>query len=291
MSSISKPETPPGGKYHHIPVRSKTLFIDDSFRTITLSKKDSTLAVIGKLKTDPTGSTIIQKYLFDVNKWKMDKAKKWVKEHHKKEWDLAVNVFFLFKEKYGIETEDGVMDDLIFVLNKSIEENPESSFFKWINEKEKTNIDNMQIRKTQDGITIVEKSIPIVKKILDKHIVYGEVYVPNNADYHKHFMKAEEIEKTAHNFMLFSRKVDWQHDYSKGSGGVVESFIVRKGDKDFTEGSWVLGTKIYNDKVWNDILKGKIVGYSLAGIAGFGEIAEVETDLDLKDPDEKNKGE
>jgi HK97 family phage prohead protease len=68
--------------YIHIPVKDKELFIDNSFKTIDIS--DGIKAVIGKLKSDPEGSTHVQKFLFDVDKFSMDEAKKWVSDHKKK---------------------------------------------------------------------------------------------------------------------------------------------------------------------------------------------------------------
>lgn len=76
------PET--GDKYHHVPVKSKELFIDTSYKTIDISKDQGIEAVIGKLKSDPNGSTHVQKYLFDVNKWSLSEAEKWVDDHKKR---------------------------------------------------------------------------------------------------------------------------------------------------------------------------------------------------------------
>ena len=57
-------------------------FVDDSFRTITLSADEGIQAVIGKLTSDPDGPTHVQKYRFDKEKgWTMAKAKAWVEEH------------------------------------------------------------------------------------------------------------------------------------------------------------------------------------------------------------------
>ena len=75
----TKPETTED--FHHIPIRSKNDFVPESFRTITVSAKDGIKATIGKLKADPQGPTKIQHYLFDVKKFSMDEAKKWVADH------------------------------------------------------------------------------------------------------------------------------------------------------------------------------------------------------------------
>lgn len=65
--------------YHHIPVKDKDDFVDDSFRTIEITS--GIKALIGKLKSDPSGPTIIEKYLFDSDKFSMAEAQQWVSEH------------------------------------------------------------------------------------------------------------------------------------------------------------------------------------------------------------------
>lgn len=73
----------------HIPVRDKGQFVGSSFRTISLSKEQGIQAVIGKLKSDPDGSTKIQKYIFDKGKgWTMEKAKSWIKEHKDEAYEV-----------------------------------------------------------------------------------------------------------------------------------------------------------------------------------------------------------
>jgi len=69
------------GDYIHIRVRNPELFVQDSFRTIDISPQEGIKAVIGKLKSDQQGSTVIQKFLFDKEKWTVDEAVTWVSEH------------------------------------------------------------------------------------------------------------------------------------------------------------------------------------------------------------------
>jgi hypothetical protein len=69
-------------KYVRIRVRDPDLFATKSFRTIVLSAKEGIHAIVGKLKSDPKGSTVIQNYMFELAKdWTMEKAKAWVEEH------------------------------------------------------------------------------------------------------------------------------------------------------------------------------------------------------------------
>lgn len=124
--------------------------------------------------------------------------------------------------------------------------------------------------------------IPITKINIKKRIVYGIVYAPEEADSHNHFMSAETIENMAHRWMISSRKMDEQHDFIDGPGIPVESFIVRKGDKEFVDekgntkvGAWVLGTKVLDERVWQKISKGEIKAYSIAGMARLGKEKEM----------------
>lgn len=94
---ITKPEETED--FIHIPVIDASKFVKDSFRTIDIDKKKGIKAIIGKLKTDPQGSTKVQKFIFDKRppyKWTMKRALAWVKEHgkllsdyfEKVEWDV-----------------------------------------------------------------------------------------------------------------------------------------------------------------------------------------------------------
>jgi phage FluMu protein Com len=67
--------------YIRIRIKEPKEFVQDSFKTIILSKKDNIKAIIGKLTSDPNGSTHIQAVLFSKDSWDKEKAKKWVKEN------------------------------------------------------------------------------------------------------------------------------------------------------------------------------------------------------------------
>lgn len=78
-------------KYVRIRVRDPDLFVDGSFRTIVLSADEGIHAVIGKLKSDPEGATVIQNYMFELAKdWTMEKAQAWVKKHKDAANELSV---------------------------------------------------------------------------------------------------------------------------------------------------------------------------------------------------------
>lgn len=120
-----------------------------------------------------------------------------------------------------------------------------------------------------------QKEIKVIAKADDaQRLVYGIVYEPNVADAHGDYMTPEEIEKAAHGFLKDAREIDKQHDFQGGVGEVVESYIApsdfEMGDEIIKKGSWVLVTKA-SDEIWEQIQKGEITGYSMAGTADIGK--------------------
>jgi hypothetical protein len=115
------------------------------------------------------------------------------------------------------------------------------------------------------------REVEFKKSDAKKQIVYGEVYVPNEKDTDGNWMTSETIEKMAHDFMenLRLTRIDKNHDGDTNKGVVVESFIVRKDDPDFTEGAWAVGVKVRDKETWKSIEKGDITGFSIEGRCGL----------------------
>jgi hypothetical protein len=90
---ILKPVPDVTENYIRIRIRNPGTMVDGSFRTITISESQGIKAVIGKLKSDPNGPTKIQSVLFDKNKWTVDRAVKWVREHKESLKDLSSKDF------------------------------------------------------------------------------------------------------------------------------------------------------------------------------------------------------
>lgn len=134
-----------------------------------------------------------------------------------------------------------------------------------------------------------EVKLFINKEDEEQQLVYGVVYEPEVEDSHGDFMKAEEIEKAAHGFMKDARNIDKQHDFKSGVGEVVESYIAPAdfeiGEHTIAKGSWVLVTKA-SDEVWEEIKKGEITGYSMAGTA---ETVEIQNKKQNKKPVSKSE--
>ncbi|RJS56734.1 XkdF-like putative serine protease domain-containing protein [Bacillus subtilis] len=132
------------------------------------------------------------------------------------------------------------------------------------------------------------KEVKVLAKEADEQkLVYGIVYEPDTVDAHGDFMTAAEIEKAAHGFLKDAREIDKQHDFQGGVGEVVESYVApadfEMNGETIKKGSWVLVTKA-SEEVWEQIKKGEITGYSMAGTAETIEkqeekpVSQVKTD-------------
>jgi len=114
---------------------------------------------------------------------------------------------------------------------------------------------------------LMPETIAVFKTIHEpKRIVWSELYSPGKLDSDHEFMRAEQIEAMAYDFMKTMKldAVDHQHDQQHRDGCcVVESFIARKGDPDFIEGAWVIGMYVGDDEMWDKVVKGEINGFSM----------------------------
>jgi hypothetical protein len=141
------------------------------------------------------------------------------------------------------------------------------------------------------GQPTFQKEVKIITKADDaQQLVYGIVYEPDVPDAHDDYMTAEEIEKAAHQFMKDARNIDTQHNFVSGAGEVVESYVAPANfeinGETIAKGSWVLVTKA-TDEIWEQIQKGEITGYSMAGTA---EAIEKQQSPITKSDDEEVKG-
>lgn len=105
-----------------------------------------------------------------------------------------------------------------------------------------------------------------------ERVVFAEVLVPEVANVYGDYWTREGIKQAAYMFMMKGYGIDVEHNNIDVTGlcaVVVESFIVRPGDLDFIEGSWVVGMKILDDTLWAGVLSGEINGYSYEALVEF----------------------
>lgn len=101
-----------------------------------------------------------------------------------------------------------------------------------------------------------------------RRIVFGMVYEGMVLDTYGEFMFGQDVETMCHRFAQLApaETIDTNHDNIPNGSYPVESFIAREGDRDFPEGSWVLGIKVPDDHVWRQIVKGELNGFSFEAL-------------------------
>ena len=102
----------------------------------------------------------------------------------------------------------------------------------------------------------------------DRQLVFGEVYAPNMVDTDWEAMTPEDVEFAAHNFIKEGKhqQIDVNHDLQPSGAAVVESYIVRWDDPNFTKGSWVMGVWV-PDHLWPQVKEGELNGFSFYGFS------------------------
>jgi len=109
----------------------------------------------------------------------------------------------------------------------------------------------------------------------EQRIVWAEVYIPDVLDTDGEFMSAEDIRDMAYGFMRAAklRKIDTGHNNEAVDDAcVVESFIARKDDPTFIEGSWVVGMHVPDDETWGKIKKGEINAFSMEALVSKSKV-------------------
>jgi hypothetical protein len=123
----------------------------------------------------------------------------------------------------------------------------------------------------------VSKSAPERDAIIFKvdamqQIVKGAVLVPDEVDEHSDTMTADEIEKTAHDFLANSRVIGSSHA-EPIAASTVESYVAPDdfesdgplGKEKIKKGSWVIAVKVHDAAEWGKIMSGQYTGFSVGG--------------------------
>lgn len=132
----------------------------------------------------------------------------------------------------------------------------------------------LPVMRAMAAVSPESRVIPIAKADKAKQLVYGVVLAPNEIDTQQDYMEASEIEAAAHRYLLTSRVVGSEHGKAIPATP-VESFIAPVdmdmdgplGLQKVTKGSWVLGVKIHDPKLWEKVMQGEYTGFS---VGGFG---------------------
>lgn len=122
------------------------------------------------------------------------------------------------------------------------------------------------------GETVKKSYVARLLKAVDdeRQLIYGIVLEPDTVDAQGDIVRAADIEKAAHAFLIHSRVVGDMHT-RPAEAEVVESYIA---PADFTlggqvvkRGSWVMVVHVSDPELWAAVKDGKYTGFS---VGGFG---------------------
>jgi len=104
-----------------------------------------------------------------------------------------------------------------------------------------------------------------------ERIVMGIVYEPDTKDSQGDWANEDEIREAAYSFMESEQVYKINHEGSDASIRVLESFIApvdyKIEEEPIKKGSWMLASRVVDEDVWEQIEKGELTGYSMAGQA------------------------
>lgn len=116
-------------------------------------------------------------------------------------------------------------------------------------------------------------SVDIVEKSEERQIVYGVVLRVGQVDSQGDIITNEaEILEAAHNYMIKSRRADWQHEKTLGyeKAIAVESYIApcdfEINGHQIKKSDWIVGMKVFDPEMWQAIKKGEIGAFSIKGM-------------------------
>ncbi len=109
------------------------------------------------------------------------------------------------------------------------------------------------------------KDQQVLKGSPAQRIVMGEVLVPGVPDAEGDVVSPETVKQAAYQFLIYYRTVGRQHQEFEDVGEVVESFIARPQDPDFTPGAWVIAVQC-SEETWKRVCSGELRGFSIGGV-------------------------
>lgn len=116
--------------------------------------------------------------------------------------------------------------------------------------------------------------VPIAKATTEERTITGVVLQPEVVDAQGDIIGVDVIRKAAHAFLAgynTRTKPGLMHKDFKPRFQIVESYLAPQeltiNGKLVPAGAWVMTMKVLDDKVWDQIKKGKLTGFSIGGKA------------------------
>lgn len=119
---------------------------------------------------------------------------------------------------------------------------------------------------------VFSKSVGILKTMPQERYLLGIVLEPDVVDAQGHIYSAEDIRRAAHGFMERHQVVGKMHrDNVTGAVKIIESYLMPSnaeiGAQSVRQGTWMLGVRVLDDQIWEQVRRGELTGFSVGGYA------------------------
>lgn len=107
----------------------------------------------------------------------------------------------------------------------------------------------------------------------EERFIFGVVLVPDEPDSQDEIYSAEEVRKAAHAYMERANGVFKVMHNGRPVEGVkiLETYLTKTaethGGETFPLGTWLMGARVTDDELWDDVRKGVFTGFSIGGTA------------------------
>lgn len=116
------------------------------------------------------------------------------------------------------------------------------------------------------------RSVPIFKA-KEERFVYGVVLEPETVDAQNDIYSAEEIRDAAHLYMAEFAHIKLMHkgEFIDSKVSILESYVAPHSfeidGNPVKKGTWLMGVRVHDDKLWKSIQSGELTGFSIGGTA------------------------
>jgi hypothetical protein len=116
------------------------------------------------------------------------------------------------------------------------------------------------------------KRVTKVLKTAEERYVLGIVLVPETVDSQGDIYSHEEVRKAAHEYMETAGNLGKQHtEIVTGKLKILETYLApadfTMDEESVTKGTWLMGIRVVDDGLWDDVKKGAFSGFSIGGAA------------------------
>jgi site-specific DNA-adenine methylase len=106
----------------------------------------------------------------------------------------------------------------------------------------------------------------------DEHFVFGIVLEPDVVDAQKDVYSAAEVRDAAHKYMAeFQNRGLMHKELVNKHVDLLESYLAPAsftiGDQSVKKGTWLMAMRVKDGKLWNEVKKGNLTGFSIGGSA------------------------